>query len=89
MCRSPMVQADSLMPGTCYWSASNAELGGDRRAEAVGRFLAELRKLAGGSALWTASATADVIIPVCEGRWHTEGVTTHVSRICWPIDLKS
>jgi hypothetical protein len=61
-----------------------AAIGAQRRR---GAFLAELRKLAGGSALWTASGTADVVIPVCEGRWHTDGVTTHVSRICWPIDL--
>jgi len=39
------------MLGTCYWSASNLELGGDRRAETAGRFLAALRELAGGSAL--------------------------------------
>jgi hypothetical protein len=77
------------MPGTCYWSAPNAELGGDRRQRRRGAFLAELRKLAGRSALWTASGTADAGIPVCEGRWHTDWVTTHVSRICWPIDLKS
>src|SRR5260370_30208156 len=61
-----MVQADSLMPGTCYWSVSNAELGGDRRAEAAGCFLAALRGLASGSALWTAWAIADVVILVCE-----------------------
>jgi hypothetical protein len=89
MRRSPMVQADSLMPGTCYWSASNAELGGDRRAEAAGRFSRGVAQTRRRSALWTTSATADVVIPVCEGRWHTDGVTTHVSRICWPIDLKS
>jgi hypothetical protein len=45
MHRSPMVQADSLITGTCYWSASYAELGGDRRIEAAGRFLAALREL--------------------------------------------
>ena len=44
MRRSPMVH-DSLITGTCYWSASYAELGGDRRTEAAGRFLAALREL--------------------------------------------
>jgi hypothetical protein len=35
MHRGPMVQANSLMLGTCYWSASNAERGGDGCAEAT------------------------------------------------------
>jgi len=61
-----MVQADSLMPGTCYWSVSSAELGGDRRAEAAGCFVAASRELASGSAPWIASAIADVVILVCE-----------------------
>jgi len=51
MRRSPMVQADSLITGTCYWSASYAELGRDRRTEAAGRFLAALRELASDSAI--------------------------------------
>lgn len=36
------------------------------RAEAARRFLAALRELAGDTALWTAPAIADVVLPVCE-----------------------
>jgi len=42
-----------------------------------------LREFDRASALWTASAIADVVIPVCEAALAHRRLTTHVSSIFW------
>jgi tetratricopeptide (TPR) repeat protein len=55
------------------------------RAEAAQRFLAALRALASDTALWTAPAIADVVIPVCEAALaHRQGEYARVVDLLEP-----
>lgn len=55
------------------------------RTEAAQRFLAALRALAGDTALWSAPALADCVIPVCEAAWaHRQGDYARVVALLEP-----